>query len=49
MYTLVIGQAYHDAGNEFYKFILRKVWPVCLPGMSNAEKMGDVMEAFLAF
>ena len=50
MYTLVIGQAYHDAWNEFYvKYILRKVWPVCLPRMSNAEKMGDVMEAFLAF
>ena len=43
------GQAYHDPGNKFYKYILRKVWPGCLPGMSNAANMGDVMEAFLGF
>lgn len=41
------GQAYHDATNEVYTEVLHRLWPGCLPGLSNVETIGDVMEAFL--
>ena len=43
------GEAYHDPGNAFYAYVLRHVWPGCLPGMTSVSTLGDVMEAFLAF
>ena len=42
-------QAYFDPGNEVYSYILDKVWPGCLPGMTNRGTLGDVLEAFLGF
>jgi len=43
------GRAYFDPGNEVYSFVLHKVWPGCLPGMTNRGTLGDVLEAFLGF
>jgi hypothetical protein len=43
------GQRYFDPSNKVYSYILHKVWPGCLPGMTNPESFGDVMEAFLGF
>ena len=43
------GQAYFEPGNETYTYILHKVWPGCLPGMTNCGTLGDVLEAFLGF
>ena len=43
------GQAYFDPTNKVYAYILDKVWPGCLPGMTNPVTLGDVMEAFLGF
>lgn len=43
------GQMYADLGNQLYTDVLFQVWPGCLPGMSNKEKLGDVLEAFLGF
>jgi hypothetical protein len=41
------GQAYFEPTNAVYSCVLERVWPGCLPGMSNVETRGDVLEAFL--
>jgi hypothetical protein len=36
------GQRYFDPSNEVYSYILDKVWPGCLPGMTNRGSLGDL-------
>ena len=41
------GDAYFDATNKVYTYVLQSVWPGTLKWMRNPETIGDVMEAFL--
>lgn len=43
------GSFYMDPGNWVYKRAFRFIWPRALPGFSNQETIGDVVEAFLGF
>ena len=45
------GLAFFDPGNECYKWVVMKVWPEAFreSGISNEEKVGDVVEALLGF
>ena len=40
------GLAYHDPGNEIYKFVVMEWWPETNT-VAKQEKVGDVVEAFL--
>ena len=45
------GLAYFDAGNACYKWVVMQCWPEAFStlGISNAEKIGDCVEALLGF
>ena len=45
------GLGFFDAGNACYTWVVMKVWPLAFSesGISNEEKVGDVVEAFLGF
>lgn len=38
-----------DTTHAVYDYVLKTVWPACLPDVTKMEKRGDIMEAVLGF
>ena len=43
------NEEYFEPGNKTYAFVMNMLWPDALPGFSNKETIGDVLEAFLGY
>lgn len=43
------GDRYLDVTNAVYTEVFRLAWPTALPGFTNKETVGDVLEALLGY